>query len=254
MAEKTPDNKQNKNIHADHRKKVRQRFYTSGLEGMASHNILELLLFFGIPFKDTNPMAHELEERFGSLSAVFEAKREDLLQVKGMTENAACLISMILPLCKKYMEDVSSRRTLHLDDEELIDYIRALFVDNNTTERLYLLCFNGNKVLRSCRMVSEGDIISSSVDFRKITRFALEADTPYVVLAHNHPHGVKLPSPSDVEATTIAYNLLNTLKVKLAEHFIITDDDCFAMSKSPRFAHIFYGISSDKLDYLKDFD
>ena len=94
-----PDVKTEKsNIHNGHRKKVKERYYANGLKGMPPHNILEMLLFFGIPYKDTNPIAHDLIDRFGSLSAVLEAKHSDLLSVKGMTENAACLITMILPL------------------------------------------------------------------------------------------------------------------------------------------------------------
>ena len=101
-----PDVKTEKsNIHNGHRKKVKERYYANGLKGMPPHNILEMLLFFGIPYKDTNPIAHDLIDRFGSLSAVLEAKHSDLLSVKGMTENAACLITMILPLYKRYYQE-----------------------------------------------------------------------------------------------------------------------------------------------------
>ena len=101
---------QDKNIHKGHREKVKQRYYEAGLNSMPDHNILEMLLFFGIPYKDTNEMAHELIARFGSFSGVLEADVKDLVTVKGMTENAAFLITMILPLYKRYMEDISSRK------------------------------------------------------------------------------------------------------------------------------------------------
>ena len=81
-----------KNVHKGHRQKVKNRYIQTGFEGMADHNILELLLFFGIPYKDTNPISHELMDTFGSLSAVFQASVAELKSVKGMTENAACSI------------------------------------------------------------------------------------------------------------------------------------------------------------------
>ncbi len=230
------------NIHKDHRKKVREKFYECGLQGMAAHNIIELLLFFGIPFKDTNPMAHELVNRFGSLSAVLEAKRTDLMQVKGMTENAACLISMILPLYRKYSEDIINRKKNFKDTEELVEFLRTLYLDNNNNERVFVLCFDANNYLITYRMLNEGDINSSSLDLRKLAALVLETNCQSVVISHNHPHGVVLPSCDDIDVTKAVVSLLSTLKVRVSDHIIVSDKDYLAMAKTHRFFHIFHNI------------
>lgn len=232
------------NIHKDHRKKVRSRFYESGLQGMASHNILELLLFFGIPYKDTNPMAHELISRFGSLSAVFEAKRSDLMQVKGMTENAACLISLILPLYRKYYEDLLSRKNEFENIEELVDFLRTLYLDNNSNERVFLLCFDANKHLITYKMLGEGDINSSDIDLRKLASVVLETSCQSVIISHNHPHGVVAPSSGDIAVTKEFVRLLEILKVQVEDHIIVSDSDYFSMAKSPRFFHLLRNIEN----------
>ncbi len=236
------------NIHKDHRKKVREKFYECGLQGMAPHNILELLLFFGIPFKDTNPMAHELINRFGSLSAVFEAKRSDLMQVKGMTENAACLISLILPLYRKYSEDLINRKKNFNTTQELVEFLRTLYIDNNTNERVFVLCFDANNSLITYRMLNEGDINSSNIDLRKLAAFVLETNCQFVVVSHNHPHGLVAPSSNDIGATKTIVSLLSTLKVKLSDHIIISDKEYFSMANSKRFCHIFYNLDKPLID------
>lgn len=233
------------NIHKDHRKKVRERYYENGLQGMAPHNIIELLLFFGIPFKDTNPMAHELINRFGSLSSVLEAKRSDLLQIKGMTENAACLISLILPLYRKYSEDLMNRKKNFKDNDELVEFLRALHIDNNINERVFVLCFDANDYLITYRMLGEGDINSSNVDLRKLAALVLETNCQSCVISHNHPHGVCLPSKADVGATNAISYLLSTLKVKLSNHIIVSDNDYFSMAESKKFCHLFLSKKSD---------
>lgn len=230
------------NIHKDHRKKVREKFYECGLQGMAAHNIIELLLFFGIPFKDTNPMAHELVDRFGSLSAVLEAKRTDLMQVKGMTENAACLISLILPLYRKYSEDLINRKKNFKDTDELVEFLRTLYIDSNNNERVFVFCFDANNYLITYRMLNEGDINSSSFDLRKLAALVLETNCQSVVISHNHPHGVVLPSCDDIAVTKSAVSLLSTLKVKVTDHIIVSDKEYFAMAQTHRFCHIFYNI------------
>ena len=86
------------NIHDGHRDRMRERFSKTGFEGMQEHEILEMLLYYSVPRRDTNPIAHNLIDRFGSLAGVLEAKEEQLLLVDGITQNSATLIKMILPM------------------------------------------------------------------------------------------------------------------------------------------------------------
>jgi len=236
----------NKNIHRNHRQKVRERYYANGFRGMAPHNILEMLLFFGIPYKDTNPIAHELLDRFGSLSAVFEAKRTDLMQVKGMTENAACLITMVLPLYQKYSMELVRRRPEFKDNNEMVEFLRTLYIDNNNVERVYVLCFDASNTLIAYRMIGEGDISSSSFDMRKLASAVLETNAASVVLSHNHPHGISAPSQQDGIATAAVATLLHTLNVKFSNHIIVSDKNHFSMADSPRFVEYFYNFQENK--------
>ena len=240
------EKKEKTNIHRNHRQKVREKYYASGFCGMASHNILEMLLFFGIPYKDTNPIAHELIDRFGSLSAVFEADRTDLMQIKGMTENAACLITMILPLYQKYSHELVKRRPRFKNLKETADFLRTLYLDNNNIERVFLLCFDANNSLITYRMIGEGDVSSSNFDMRKLASAVLETNAASVILSHNHPHGIAAPSFQDGEATVAIAALLNNFNVKFSDHIIVTDKDYFSMANSPRFVRYFYNFEEKK--------
>ncbi len=230
--------KKDNNIHKGHRKKVRNRYYECGLKGMPEHNILEFLLFFGIQRKDTNEIAHELINRFGSLSSVFEAKREDLMKVKGMTENAACLITMILPLYSAYVDDLSSMKEDLVNNDGIVNYLQGKF--SKRCEQVYILCFNSDHSFITCRLIGEGDIASSTFDSRKLISVVLETNARMVVMAHNHPHGIHMPSAQDIEVTQTIYNFLKTINVKLIDHLIVTDDNYSSLASLPRSAHIFY--------------
>ena len=234
------------NIHKNHRQKVREKYYAGGFRGMAPHNILEMLLFFGIPYKDTNPIAHALIDRFGSLSAVFEANRTDLMQVKGMTENAACLITMILPLYQKYSHELVKRRPRFKDLKETADFLRTLYLDNNNIERVFLLCFDANDSLITFRVIGEGDVSSSNFDMRKLATAVLETNAASVILSHNHPHGISVPSYQDGEATATIAALLNVLNVKFTDHIIVTDKDHFSMANSHKYVQYFYNFEKKK--------
>ena len=60
-----------------------------------------------------------------------------------------------------------------------------------------------------------------------------------VILAHNHPSGIALPSDDDCAATTRAAQALQTIGVALADHIIVADDDFVSMAQSLSLIHIF---------------
>lgn len=233
---------QGNNVHKGHRQKVKTRYMQTGFDGMADHNVLELLLFFGIPYKDTNAIAHELMNTFGSFSGVLHASVEELKGVKGMTENAACLLNMILPVYSRYYADLMAEKPMLMSVEEVVDFMRPKFLDTNN-ERAYALCFDGSHRLIAARKLSDGDVNSTVFDMRKLAAAVLETKAVGVILVHNHPNGIPLPSQNDVKQTESAFSLLNMMKVSLMDHIIIARTGHCSMVSVAKFAHLFYGVA-----------
>ena len=232
------DDKKN-NVHQGHRKRVRERFYKSGLDGIADHNVLEMLLFFGIPYKDTNEIAHRLIEKFGSFSGVLNADPTDLRAVGGMTDNAVWLINLLLPVFRRYNDDILSMRPQLLSADEIYEYIKPKFMDSQN-ERVFILCFNADHSLISADMLNEGDISSAAFDIRKMVATVLCKKADSVILVHNHPSAVSIPSNADVNVTKEVFNVLKSLGVKLADHIIISKSGYLSMARTNSFAYIFY--------------
>lgn len=246
MAKATEDKEKKVNVHKGHRDKVKKRYYESGMTYMPDHNILEMLLFFGIPQKDTNPIAHELINKFGSYSGVLEAKLPELMAVKGMTENAACLITMILPLYKRYVSNLRKKKRKFESTQEIADFLRTMYLDTQN-ERIYVLCFDADEQLIACREASNGIKDSSSFDCNTMASIVLEVKAKKVIMAHNHPGGTLRPSSDDVAITEKMRVFLAYLDVQLLDHIIITDKSYFSMATSPSYIHVVYGV--DPIDY-----
>ena len=98
-------------VHDGHRDRKRQQFLTSGPDPFADHELLELLLYYAVPRKDTNPIAHELINRFGSLQAVFAAPAAELERVPGLGRNAAVLLKLVPELYRKAILSASANET-----------------------------------------------------------------------------------------------------------------------------------------------
>lgn len=217
-------------IHSGHRERMKQRFRETGFMGFNDINALELFLFYAIPRQDTNPIAHALLERFGSFHGVFDARYEDLIKVPGVGEHVATLIKLIPAVCKRYTQGKQRQKMSYTTLEELEDFVVPLF-SFDTEETLYVICLDsGNRVIHY-QDVSHGGLDYVKVESRKILEIALERRAAKVVLAHNHPSGVPLPSVSDVQMTTSVQESLALFDIQLMDHFIVAEEVCVSMRK-----------------------
>ena len=218
-------------IHDGHREKMRQRFLKSGLVSFADHEALELLLYYAIPRRDTNPIAHALMERYGSLSAVLTAPVEDLKKVEGVGESAAILLKLAPLLYRKAKLSDAEQETVLSSVDRVGAYLLERFAGEKN-EMVYQLCLDRKGKLLACKRLGEGGVASADLDIRRLVENALLTGASSVVLAHNHPSGVALPSRDDYAATDRAKTALAVVGVVLTDHIIVADGDFVSMSDS----------------------
>lgn len=219
------------NIHEGHRKRMKERFMKSGLDDFAPHNVLEFLLFYSIPRGDTNPIAHRLIDAFGSLSGVFDATPEELMKVSGVGESTAILISMIPQMARKYLEDKADAVNVVGGCGDIGAYLLPKFVGRTNEALMMVSIDNKNKVI-SCSVVAEGTVDSAKVSRRKVMEEAMKVKATRVILAHNHPRGVAVPSAEDVAMTREIGRLFAQVGIELVDHIIVADDDYVSMAAS----------------------
>ena len=223
-------------VHEGHRRRVRQRYLEEGLDGFKEHEALEMLLFYCLARKDTNDLAHRLLEEFGSLPAVMCATPAQLSAVSGIGENAAVFLSFINDFnrfvqVRTIEDDCKSLKTL----EECGAYLHPKFFGRRN-EVVYLLCLDSKCKILGCKMLGEGSVNSAAVPIRRIVEHALNMNASTVVLAHNHPSGVALPSTDDLNTTRILANALQVVDVLLADHIIYSNDEFVSLSMSRYFS------------------
>ena len=220
-----------KNIHAGHRQRVKGEFLARGLEGMPDHKVLELLLFFAKPQGDVNPLAHALMEHFGSLSGVFHATYDQLLEVKGVGENTATLIKLIPAIGGRYLQDRTDLSQIFRESWQFRELLAPYFFGARN-ELVYLVCLDGKGKLIACRRLGEGGADAATITTRKVMEVALECNSSMVVLAHNHISGLALPSAEDIQTTKQLMASLEQVGIELYDHFIVVDGDMVSMRQS----------------------
>ena len=218
-------------IHDGHREKMRLRFLSTGLDSFADHEALELLLYYAIPRQDTNVIAHRLMERYGSLPAVLSAPVEDLQKVEGVGERTAVLLSLVPQLSRKArMADVGQDTVLN-STEKAGRYLMEQFVGEKN-EIIYQLCLDRKGKLIACKRLGEGGASAADLNVRKMMENALLTSASAVLISHNHPSGIALPSPEDYATTRRVKEALATIGVPLIDHIIVADGDFVSLADS----------------------
>lgn len=210
-------------MHDGHRQRLKARFLNEGLDHFDEKHALELLLFYCVPRMDTNPLAFRLIEHFKSFNGVLDASPSELMEVSGVGENIATYLSLLKSAWRYYetkKNDFGDTTLKSMD--ECAKYIQPHFL-NRTVETVFLLCLDASCKPICCKMIGEGSVNSASVSIRKIVETALNSNATTVILAHNHPGGLAIPSGEDVQTTQRVDRALKAVEIILAEHFVFAD-------------------------------
>lgn len=226
-----------KNVHEEHRERMRNKYVNKGIEVFEQHEILEMLLFYAIPRKNTNDIAHRLLEACGSLSAVFDAPIDILMQ-QGLSYNAAVLLHMIPDLSRAYQSDKFDNEEKIITDENIGKKMVHLFAGKNE-ECVYAFFLDAKGKEKYSGIISKGDASSAPLFSKDIVSIAARCKAVTVIIAHNHPSGVAFPSRADLEATADIADALDTIGIHLADHIIVADRDYISLSSTPPFSRMF---------------
>ncbi len=233
---KTTNKKEN--VHSGHRQRVKERFMNEGLESFEPHQVLEMLLFFGVHMKDTNELAHRLLDSFGSLYRVLEASFEDLRQVEGVTENVATLICFSGQLVKRYWVDRCDIGTILDTSQKIGEYFKYRFAGDQE-ERVLLMSLDNRKKLLNCTCIAKGSVNAADINVRLAIKQALKDNATLVALAHNHPNGHAYPSTIDIRTTEIFAKAFAVLDIHLIDHIVVSEDDFISMAETQQLAALF---------------
>lgn len=226
-----PEKGARRNIHAGHRQRMKERFLRGGERAFDDCQLLELLLFYSIPQRDTNPVAHDLLREFNSLAGVMDASVEELVRVRGVSEHTAVLIHLLPQIVRRYQQD-----RLNLDvavnNTRQAGEVLAPYFYGARNEMIFLLSLDARGRILGIDRLGEGSANFCALDIRLVTETALRRRARSVILSHCHVSGLALPSPEDQAATLRCLKVLRGIDIELLDHLVFADGDYVSMTQS----------------------
>lgn len=227
------------NLHEGHRERVRQEFLQHGFDRNTSpHKILEILLFYCVQRADTNPIAHELIKKYGSVAAVLDAPVEELAAFKGLSERSAVLLKLIMPVAQRYIYDKQQQKPTFKSLDGIGKYILGAFL-GEMRERVGVVCLDARGAMLDFAFLGEGSLDSVGLSNRDLAKRVLDSGATAAVIFHNHPNGIALPSDNDISLTKQAAQTLGGIGVQLIDHVIVAGGDFVSMAQSENYGYIF---------------
>ena len=226
-----PGKGKKKNPNAGHRGRLRERFrLNQGFEGFSDTEILELLMTYGSPLRDTKKVAKDLLEVFGSLKCVFEARPEQLMKVEGVGEVQATLISMAMPLSRVCAKcEMASPRQI-ANRRELENFCKSLLMGRRI-EEFHVICVNAQCRIVGQRRIATGSLSEVSAYPRLVMETAIDYNAHSVFFCHNHPGGTCAPSAEDIATTQQLQRLLGGVGIVVLDHMIIAGAETYSMAQ-----------------------
>lgn len=221
-----------------HRARLKQRFLTQGIEGFEPHNILELLLFYGIPYRDTNGIAHDLIDTFGSIENVFDADIEQLCKVDGVGENSATLIKLVPEISKYYLQLKYKDRKKFESTDEIAEFLKKHYLFEEH-EVFSIMCLDSAGKLIEFKKLTDGGADHTGVNIVKAVELVIKKNAVCVIVAHNHPGGHLKPSVADLNTTNRLREAFDMINVRLLDHIILTPNGYFSMANDSAYSGIF---------------
>lgn len=220
-----------KNLHQGHRQRVKKRVLKEGIDSFEDHQILELLLFYCISRKDTNELAHQLIDKFGSLSGVFDASPADLSNMIGISDNTSLFLSLIPSLTRRYQHGKFKNKETLSSTSAAGDYVVSLFT-GRLYEVFYVICLDTQNKVNQATLLHEGTINEAPVYPRLIVETALRHQAASIILAHNHPGGRLEPSQADINVTKKIKIAMAAISIPVVDHIIVANDSYYSFAEN----------------------
>lgn len=226
-------------MHKGHRERLKNRFIAEGLDNFEPHAILEMILFYSVPRRDTNPIAHRLLDYFGgSLIRVFDAPIEELCKVEGVGMNTATLIKLFPEVCRRYLMEMRETGDIIKTSKDAAKCFIPMFI-GRTNEIVAIICIDAKGKILFCNTIFEGTVNAAAVSIRRFVEVAVRYAATDIIMAHNHPGGLAIPSEDDIVVTKKVADALKTVNINLLDHIIVSGSDWVSLAATPTVNSIF---------------
>lgn len=213
-----------------HRKRVKTKFLNSMGVELHEYELLEILLFSVFPRSDTKPIAKRLLAKFGDLSSLINAEKEQLQEVEGVGESLIVTLKVNAEIINRVLKKRASQKEVLSNWKSVLDYAKNKLSHLNY-EVFRVIFLDKNHQIIEDELLSKGQEDFVHVSAKEIAKKALLLRSSSLILLHNHPSASAKPSNSDIKTTNNTVKALKPLDIEVLDHIIIGKAEYFSFKE-----------------------
>ena len=213
-----------------HRERLRKKLIASP-DALADYELLELLLTYSIPRKDVKPLAKQLLTHFRTIHAVMHASPEKLLEITGISENTAGLITLFRELDVRSLAVKLEQKDAITSPRDVVQFAEKK-LGSRSDEAVMIIYINARNKIENYEIINEGTVDKAVIYTRNIIKNALKHNATGIIIVHNHPSGECEPSGYDIRLTEDIVNAATSMDIRVLDHLIVTTNDSFSFSEN----------------------
>ncbi|HVZ80138.1 MAG TPA: DNA repair protein RadC [bacterium] len=217
--------------HAGHRKRLKERYAAQGPAALARHELLELLLTYSIPHRDTKPYAKKLLSVFQSLRRILEADISTLETLGELPPQSALHFKAMGDLFRAAQGEEFKRGRAITSPQDVASFLQEQ-IGGRPREVFTIIFLDHRNHLLAFEHLQEGTVDHTAVYPREILRRAIDLHATGMILAHNHPAGSLEPSEGDKQLTRQVLTAARALGVTVHDHLILTTEGHFSFRQA----------------------
>lgn len=220
----------NENVHEGHRNRLREAYRKQGMNGMADHVVLEMLLTYVIPRRDVNELSHRLLNTFGSLTGVLEADPLRLADVEGVGDRTALYLHSLYDLHRRLALESAGNLNgpARLENPEAACRYAIALGMGDRYETLRIICLDASMTVLHTEALQVGTLSHVSFEPRRVIETALLHKARFLILTHNHPSGILIPSSDDIETAKMIEQIGSRLEIDVRDQLIISKNAAYS--------------------------
>ena len=203
-----------------HRKRLKKRILEAGFDGMHEYELLELLLGYAIPRRDTKPLAKQLIQQFEGLGGVLNAPQDELQKISGIGEHSAVLVKLLRGIYAYCLSEKLAHRIPLTSVHTVVEFAQAKLAYLSYEAFMVVYLNTQNEVLAH-EIIHEGTIDHALIYPRRVAESALRRNAASIILVHNHPSGHPRPSEADSQITRVLTKAMKLLDINVIDHIIV---------------------------------
>ncbi len=212
-----------------HRQRLKQKIDNDPSQ-LQDYELLELILAYGLPRRDTKPMAKALLNRYKNFKEILAAKSKDLETIDGIGPGIITFLTVWREFWSRTEQAGLTPKSVLNSPEKVVALARSRLRFKDIEEFWTILVDNKNRLVGFEKM-SKGTVDQAPVFPREIITRALELRASGIILVHNHPGGDPDPSLQDRELTTKIKRIAVDMGIRVLDHIIIAEDNHFSFQE-----------------------